>query len=147
MVQAKIKLYEPKIPKLTSGFGSLNSKKRKTISKSLRLQVWEKYMKNKIEGKCYCCKIRTIHYTDFQVGHNKAVAKGGNNHISNLRPICGLCNRGMKTKSIEAYRKKHFSKPKLKIAPKRTSKKIIKKKPSKKKPRDAFQNLLRKLPQ
>ena len=55
--------------------------------------------------------MRSIHFTDFQVGHNKAVAKGGKDNISNLRPICGPCNRGMKTMSIEAYRKKHFAKP------------------------------------
>lgn len=82
---------------------------RKPIGKSLRDQVWLKYMGNKAQGKCYCCKIRMIHITDFQVGHNKAVSKGGKNHISNLRPICGPCNRGMKTKSIEWYRKKYFA--------------------------------------
>lgn len=65
-------------------------------------------MGNKAEGKCYCCEIRTIHITDFQVGHNKAVAKGGSDNISNLRPICGPCNRGMGTMSIEKYREKYF---------------------------------------
>lgn len=83
--------------------------KRKPINKNLRDSVWLKYMGNKAEGKCYCCQIRTIHITDFQVGHNKAVAKGGNNDISNLRPICGPCNRGMGTMSIEKYKNKYFS--------------------------------------
>jgi len=83
---------------------------RKSIGKPLRDQVWLKYMGNKAQGKCYCCRIRPIHITDFQVGHNKSVAKGGKNNISNLRPICGPCNRGMGTKSIERYRKVHFSK-------------------------------------
>jgi 5-methylcytosine-specific restriction endonuclease McrA len=84
---------------------------RKPIGKPLRDQVWLMYMKNKPEGKCYCCRMRSIHFTDFQVGHNKAVAKGGKDNISNLRPICGPCNRGMGTKSIEWYRKKYFAKP------------------------------------
>lgn len=83
---------------------------RKSIGKPLRDQVWLKYMGNRAQGKCYCCKIRMIHITDFHVGHNKAVAKGGKNNISNLRPICGPCNRGMSTKSIEWHRKKYFSK-------------------------------------
>ncbi len=96
---------------------------RKPIGKTLRDQVWLKYMGGKAQGKCYCCKIRTIHITDFQVGHNKAVAKGGKNHISNLRPICGPCNRGMKTKSIEWYRKKYFAKPGKKTPTKKGPKK------------------------
>lgn len=104
--------------------------KRKPIGKSLRDQVWIKYMGNKAEGKCYCCRIRTIHFTNFQVGHNKAVAKGGKNHITNLRPICGTCNRGMRTKSIEAYRKKYFAKP--------TKKKPTKRKSPKKKPKNTL---------
>jgi 5-methylcytosine-specific restriction endonuclease McrA len=98
--------------KASSLFGSSgNSSKRKAIGKSLRGQVWIKHMGNRAQGKCYCCKIRSIHYTDFQVGHNKAVARGGKNNISNLRPICGTCNRGMRTSSIEAYRKKYYAKP------------------------------------
>lgn len=94
------------------GFGPFKPKPkgRKPIGKPLRDQVWLKYMGNKAQGKCYCCKIRMIHVTDFHVGHNKAVAKGGKNNIHNLRPICGPCNRGMGTKSIEWYRKKYFSK-------------------------------------
>ena len=92
------------------GFGPKKTN-RKTITKSLRNQVWLKYMRNNAEGKCYCCRMRTIHFTDFQVGHNKAVARGGKDNISNLRPICGPCNRGMGTKSIEWYRKKYFAKP------------------------------------
>lgn len=85
------------------------TEKRRQIDKNTRDAVWIKYMGNKAEGKCYCCKIRTIHITDFQVGHNKAVARGGSDNISNLRPICGPCNRGMGTMSIEKYREKYFT--------------------------------------
>ena len=60
-----------------SGFSSTAKNKRKPIGKTLRDSVWLKYMKNKTIGKCYCCRERPIHYSDFQVGHNKAVAKGG----------------------------------------------------------------------
>jgi len=91
-------------------FGWLDEEKpkRRKIDKNTRDAVWFKYIGNKAEGKCYCCQIRTIHITDFQIGHNKAVSKGGNDHIDNLRPICGPCNRGMGTMSIERYKKKHF---------------------------------------
>ncbi len=107
--------------------------KRKPIDKSTRDAVWIKYLGNKVEGKCYCCKIRTIHFTDFQVGHNKAVAKGGDNNISNLRPICGPCNRGMGTMSIEQYRKKYYGKKTQK-----SKKKIVRKRNVKTNPREAF---------
>ena len=100
-------------------------KPRRQIDKNTRDAVWLKYIGNKVEGKCYCCKIRTIHITNFQVGHNKAVAKGGKDNINNLRPICGPCNRGMGTMSIEQYRKKYFAKPTKKKtgAKKKTTKK------------------------
>lgn len=88
--------------------GGISTEKRRPIDKNTRDAVWLKYMGNKTEGKCYCCNTRTIHVLDFQVGHNKAIAKGGNDNILNLRPICGSCNRGMGTMSIEKYREKYF---------------------------------------
>ena len=101
-----------------------SKKKRRPIDKNTRDAVWIKYMGNKVEGKCYCCGIRTIHITDFQVGHNKAVAKEGKDNISNLRPICGPCNRGMRTMSIEQYKAKYFGKkPETKPKKKKTAKK------------------------
>jgi len=102
-------------------------RKRRPIDKNTRDAVWLKYMRNKAEGKCYCCRIRTIHITDFQVGHVKAVAKGGKDNINNLRPICSPCNRGMGTMSIEQY-KKRFEKPKPKR--KTATKKKTKRKPT-----------------
>lgn len=65
---------------------------------------------------------------DFQVGHNKAVAKGGNDNISNLRPICGPCNRGMGTKSIEKYRENFTTNSNMsKKEPGTSEKKVTKK--------------------
>lgn len=110
------------------------SSKRKKISKGLREKVWIKYMKNRVQGKCYCCRIKPIHFTDFEVGHNKSVHAGGQNHITNLRPICRSCNREMGIKSIEWWRKKYYGeiKPKKKqIKKKTTKKKVVKKSLSK----------------
>lgn len=84
---------------------------REKIPQSIRYQVWDKYISpKKIEGKCYCCGL-AINNRDFEVGHNKAVAKGGKNHISNLRPVCKHCNRSMGTQSIEQYKRKYYGKP------------------------------------
>ena len=83
-------------------------KARRKIPKTLKDMVWTKYVgMNKAEGKCYVCK-RTIHITEFEVGHNKAVAKGGSNQLTNLRPICRKCNSSMGTMSIEVFKKKYF---------------------------------------
>ena len=57
---------------------------------------------------------------NFEAGHNKALAKGGKNDITNYRPICRLCNSPMGTMSIESYEKK-LNPPK-----KSTAKKTIK---------------------
>ena len=115
------------------GKSTENAGTRRPIDKNTRNAVWLKYLGNKVEGKCYCCKIRTIHITDFQVGHNKAVAKGGKDNISNLRPICGSCNRGMKTMSIEQYKKKYFGKKSVTKSAKNSSKKRVSKRTSKSK--------------
>jgi len=83
---------------------------RKKIPKSVKEAVWSRYAgMNRIFAKCYVCR-KPIHFTDFEVGHNKAVARGGTNAILNLRPICRSCNNSMKTTSIEAYKRKYFPK-------------------------------------
>ena len=106
--------------KIARDLGSLRGKKaRPTIPKSVKDIVWAKYIgMDKAEGKCYVCG-RTIHITDFEVGHNRAIAKGGSDHPDNLRPICKSCNRSMGTMSIEAFKRKYFLKSK-----KKTTKKI-----------------------
>jgi len=84
-------------------------KKRKSCPKTVKEMVWAKYCGiNKMIGKCYVCN-RPIHFTSFEVGHNKAFTKGGKWNINNLRPICRTCNRSMGTMSIEAFKRKHFS--------------------------------------
>ena len=80
---------------------------RKNVTKAEKFAVWNKYIgADKTEGKCYCCKQVTIHIMNFEAGHNKALAKGGKNDITNYRPICRLCNSPMGTMSIESYEKK-----------------------------------------
>lgn len=80
---------------------------RRPIDKNIKSIVWQKYNKNSLSGECYACE-RPITYDHFEVGHNKAVAKGGKDNITNLRPICSNCNRAMGTMSIEQYKKKYF---------------------------------------
>lgn len=91
-------------------FGSQSergTKKRKPIHKNIKEWVWNHYNQNSLAGKCYVCK-RPITHENFDLGHNKAVAKGGNDDVSNLRPICRPCNSAMGTMTIEAYKAKYF---------------------------------------
>jgi len=124
----------------TSFLGEEKKPKRKPVSKAIREQVWETYIgRTKRVGKCYCCEWRPITESDFELGHNKAYAKGGKDNVSNLRPICKQCNRSMGTKSIESYKKKYYGKPtKIKKKPKA--------KPKKKKPTNIFDLPKTKLP-
>jgi len=53
---------------------------------------------------CYCCKLEPITYGNFECGHNVAHANGGSDELSNLRPICRLCNSSMGTKNLEDFK-------------------------------------------
>lgn len=95
---------------------------RRKIPKHIKELVWAKYIGiNEMTGKCNVCG-RPIHFTRFEVGHNKAVAKGGSDNINNLRPICRSCNLAMGTMSIATFKRKHFSKPTKKKVPKKRRK-------------------------
>ena len=71
-------------------------KQKANIPKALREQVWIKYVGTKFDSKCLVtwCTNR-ISVFDFEVGHNIPESKGGTLLITNLRPICGRCNRSM----------------------------------------------------
>jgi hypothetical protein len=102
------------------------------VPKAVHDSVWKKYMGNKTEGRCYCCKLETITVFNFEVGHNKARIKGGSDDIENLRPICKTCNTSMATQSIESFRAKHFSFTTSGLT--KSSRNILKSKTTKKKP-------------
>lgn len=84
---------------------------RKSIPKSLKNKVWDKYIgKKKGEGQCYCCA-KTIDSKDFECGHVLAVCKGGTNTLENLRPICGCCNKSMGSQNLESFKTEYFHGP------------------------------------
>ena len=90
----------------------------------------------KAEGPCYVCN-KTIHMSDFDVGHNIARAKGGSDNIANYRPICRQCNRGMGTMAIETYKAK-LNGPATTAGKKKASPKPKPKTTAKKKQADPF---------
>jgi 5-methylcytosine-specific restriction endonuclease McrA len=68
----------------------------------------------KTEGYCNICgkKLSLINYGNldgkgsWEVDHSKPVARGGTNHLNNLRPVCISCNRKKGTDTTPSARRK-----------------------------------------
>jgi 5-methylcytosine-specific restriction endonuclease McrA len=90
------------------------AKRKATIPKALREQVWLKTMKKTFEGKCpvvWCTN--TINAFDFQCGHNVPESKGGKTTLDNLIPLCGRCNISMGDRyTIDEWNAKFRATPK-----------------------------------
>ena len=122
----KPKFEKPKINLNADLFGKKNKtkkvKKKKTIKKRLRkksktkkttkrrgLGIKDKqilYDTNK--GRCQCCK-KKIDYSEMQVGHKIAVAKGNKKSLT-LRGslcLCYRCNKLMGTDNWNIFKKKY----------------------------------------
>lgn len=70
-----------------------------------RRVIWNaKIGRNKISGHCHTCG-RNLDFDSCQIGHNLAVAKGGNNDIDNLEIICAHCNLEMGTKDLADFKR------------------------------------------
>lgn len=75
---------------------TVHNKRKATIPKALREQVWLQSMGRKFEAKCnvvWCTNMISVF--DFQCGHNIPESKGGKTNIQNLIPICVRCNISM----------------------------------------------------
>ena len=84
----------------------------KTISKALKTKVWHKYIgKEAGTRKCLCCNNNEINQLDFECGHVLAKTNGGKNSIENLRPICGMCNKSMRTTHMLEFMKNNGFEP------------------------------------
>lgn len=76
--------------------------KRKKFSQIERQKIWHTYIgSNKGQVLCPLCRINTIEPLNYVVGHVLSLNNGGSNDISNLRPICSLCNNSMATKDMD----------------------------------------------
>lgn len=75
------------------------------ISSALRSALWRAYFTNKLDGTCYCCN-RLISYDHFECGHIIPESKGGPTEITNLKPVCGACNKSMGSTHMEEFKKK-----------------------------------------
>jgi hypothetical protein len=82
---------------------------RKTIPKSLKTLVWNKYIgeENGI-GKCNVCGSE-LKVSNFDCGHIISVKEGGEDIIHNLAPICRTCNLSMGTENLNEFKERYFS--------------------------------------
>ena len=73
-----------------------SKKKKATIPKAIREQVWIQTFGKQFEHQCYIswC-INDITVFDFHVGHDRPESKGGSLSVNNLKPICARCNLSM----------------------------------------------------
>ena len=80
---------------------------KKTIPKPVRNTVWETQFPNLLTGTCYCCKKGIKYSEQWDCGHIKSSADGGQIIADNLRPLCQTCNRSMGAKNMHDFMKEH----------------------------------------
>jgi hypothetical protein len=98
--------------------------KKQTIPKALKIAVWHHYIGEDIgKTKCLCCNITEITQMKFHCGHIIAEANGGTISIENLVPICETCNKSMRIRGMNEF-KKLLVPPKLLVPQKAISQKI-----------------------
>jgi len=92
----------------TSDEDQEKKKKKQTIPKSVKTHVWDLYIGKHInEHRCLCCKKAYIQITNFDTGHVISEKDGGTHEISNLRPICAVCNHSMGSENMIDFVKRY----------------------------------------
>ena len=86
-----------------------NRNRKKTIPKSVKENVWNKYIGESIgKSKCLCCKSNDIKQLSFEAGHVIPECKGGLCTVENLRPICKSCNGSMGSINMNDFMKQYY---------------------------------------
>lgn len=84
----------------------INLYSKKTIPKTLKNDVWDEHIgREKGIGECFTCH-KEIDSKFFECGHVIAEVDGGDNTISNLRPVCSLCNKSMGKTNMNDFKDK-----------------------------------------
>jgi hypothetical protein len=88
---------------------SLAMKRYQKIKPSKRRLVWKTYI-GMAHGEvpCLCCKSNNIDMLNFHCGHVVSDAEGGTTELSNLRPICSVCNSSMGSMNMKVFAKEQF---------------------------------------
>jgi hypothetical protein len=87
----------------------LRPSKKNVITQAMRIVCWNTYIGDEVgKTQCLCCKSNNITQHNFHCGHVVAEAQGGAMHVSNLRPICAVCNNSMGTTNMIEFAKDSF---------------------------------------
>lgn len=82
---------------------------RRAIPKCIKIKLWDmRFGLDKGKVLCPVCNERYIYQIDHEVGHIRAVSKGGTDHIHNLLPICHTCNNSMGSMHLYKFAKKWY---------------------------------------
>merc|ERR1712127_172770 len=85
--------------------------RKKKIAPLVRWMIWQTYIGDRSESKCFCCWQKRItlltNWDTFHAGHIQPEATGGEIKIENLLPICSNCNISMGTTHWDEYIKKY----------------------------------------
>jgi 5-methylcytosine-specific restriction endonuclease McrA len=81
--------------------------KRSKINKTVRYSLWENAFGETTIGLCTVCN-KNINISNFHAGHIVSVKDTGTDNISNLAPVCSLCNLSMGSQNMHDFKKKYF---------------------------------------
>ena len=87
---------------------AINPAKKKSIPKKIKDDTWKKYIGNKNEVLCICCRTHIITPFDFHAGHIQSEANGGDATVENIRPICSGCNLSIGKRNMDEFIAKHY---------------------------------------
>lgn len=80
------------------------------IPKTLKSLVWDTYIgKEHGIGACYCCGSE-IDSKHFECGHIVSKFNGGESNMTNLRPVCSICNKSIGAKNMDVFKATYFKK-------------------------------------
>jgi len=98
-LEATIERYDDYIDQLKKDNVNKNKIRNRNghrISAPLRTKIWNTYIGDHVgKSKCPCCKEINITQLNFDCGHIKSIKDDGETNVSNIIPICGICNKSM----------------------------------------------------
>ena len=92
-------IYHEQLASLTAPAAPAEELKRRSIPKKKRDALWVQHFGGSGKGACLCCSAEIL-FTRWEQAHVVAVAEGGTNDLTNLRPTCVSCNRSCATENL-----------------------------------------------